>query len=260
MLSATFFRARFSKLFYMIRMLQSPIPRSLPYLNALLAEHIICHVPEVRREWDVSYVPIKLLEPLRSRYDKICNRRNTEDKKVIYGRLKQLLHKEFNATLALRENAEDLVINHHRRPLIFTNSISEKNKLKKEWGSSKPKCVRIMTKHEGAHGINMQFECDAIVTRPHPGDIMEQMKGRIDRPGQKHTKLLLRIIYAAGTVEDVEAANVRVCGRFVRQYLNPLSEQFCQLALEGKAGELREGFDRKLRKENETNAKKGNKM
>ena len=44
----------------------------------------------------------------------------------------------------------------------------------------------VVTVHEGAHGLNLQDRADAIVvTRPQPGDIVEQMKGRVDRPGQK---------------------------------------------------------------------------
>ena len=46
-----------------------------------------------------------------------------------------------------------------------------------------------MTVHEGAHGLNLQDRADAIVvTRPQPGDLVEQMKGRVDRPGQKVRK------------------------------------------------------------------------
>jgi len=249
MLSATFFRARFSKLFYMIRMLQSPIPRTLPYLNALLAEHIICHVPEVKRTWEVKYIPIPLPPSLFTKYERVRKQRQSEDRKVVYGRLKQLLHREFDAVKALRKQAELLIRSRGRRPLVFANSKAEKERILDQWGTSLPKAVRILTVHEGAHGVNMQFECDSIVTRPHPGDIMEQMKGRVDRPGQIKDKLLLHIVFAEGTVEESEAANVRICGRFVRQYLNPLSEQFCQMALEGKAKELEEGFDRRLNEE-----------
>ena len=40
LLSATFFRSRFSKLFYMVRMLRSPLPRTEPFLLALLREQV----------------------------------------------------------------------------------------------------------------------------------------------------------------------------------------------------------------------------
>ena len=45
MLSATFFRSRFDSLFYMIRMLRSPLPRTMEWLPATIHEHIVCQVP-----------------------------------------------------------------------------------------------------------------------------------------------------------------------------------------------------------------------
>ena len=54
MLSATFFRSKFDSLFYMIRMLRSPLPRTMEYLPALIHEHIVCEVPETGRTWQAS--------------------------------------------------------------------------------------------------------------------------------------------------------------------------------------------------------------
>ena len=48
MLSATFFRSDYEKLFYMIRMLRSPLPRTMEWLPATIHEHIVCQVPVVR--------------------------------------------------------------------------------------------------------------------------------------------------------------------------------------------------------------------
>ena len=45
MLSATFFRSKFDSLFYMIRMLRSPLPRTMEYLPVLIKEHIVCEIP-----------------------------------------------------------------------------------------------------------------------------------------------------------------------------------------------------------------------
>ena len=39
LLSATFFRSRLSKLYYMIRMLQSPLPRTEAYLVSVVCDH-----------------------------------------------------------------------------------------------------------------------------------------------------------------------------------------------------------------------------
>ena len=53
-----------------------------------------------------------------------------------------------------------------------------------------------------AQGINMQHDADAIVCRPTPGDVLEQMKGRVDRPGQTQTELTLVVVFAQGTIEE----------------------------------------------------------
>ena len=45
MLSATFFRSKYSALFYMIRMLRTPLPRTMEWLPATIHEHIVCQVP-----------------------------------------------------------------------------------------------------------------------------------------------------------------------------------------------------------------------
>ena len=62
LLSATFFRSRFSKLFYMIRMLRSALPKTEPYLSALLREHITVHVPQNRRKWQLRFQSVPLAE------------------------------------------------------------------------------------------------------------------------------------------------------------------------------------------------------
>ena len=53
LLSATFFRSSFHNLFYMIRMLRSPLPRTLEYLPSLIHEHIVCEVPDTNRTWEM---------------------------------------------------------------------------------------------------------------------------------------------------------------------------------------------------------------
>ena len=42
MLSATFFRSKYESLFYMIRMLRSPMPRTMEWLPVTIHEHIVC--------------------------------------------------------------------------------------------------------------------------------------------------------------------------------------------------------------------------
>ena len=73
---------------------------------------------------------------------------------------------------------------------------------------------------------------DAIIIRPTPGDQLEQIKGRIDRPGQTQKKLLLIVLMAEHTVEEAEAANIHLAGNFFRQYLAPNARKYVEISHE----------------------------
>ena len=68
MLSATFFRSKFANLFYMIRMLRSPLPRTLEFLPALVHEHIVCEVPETDRSWELEGDAVPLSDGHMAQY------------------------------------------------------------------------------------------------------------------------------------------------------------------------------------------------
>lgn len=53
MLSATFFRSKYDQLFYMIRMLRSPLPRTIEWLPATIHENVVCQIPETDRTWQM---------------------------------------------------------------------------------------------------------------------------------------------------------------------------------------------------------------
>ena len=60
MLSATFFRSRFDKLFYMLKMLRSNLPENKEYLDTILNECIICNIKNEEREWKTNINKFKL--------------------------------------------------------------------------------------------------------------------------------------------------------------------------------------------------------
>ena len=70
------------------------------------------------------------------------------------------------------------------------------------------------------------------------------MKGRIDRPGQKRNELDLIVLMAEGTVEEAEAANIRLCGTFFRHYISPHSRQFEQIAIDANLSTATAGSSR----------------
>lgn len=51
MMSATFFRSRFDKLFYMLKMLRSGLPEVKDYLDCILNESMICYINEKTRKY-----------------------------------------------------------------------------------------------------------------------------------------------------------------------------------------------------------------
>lgn len=55
MMSATFFRSRFDKLFYMLKMLKSGLPEQKEYLDTILSECIVCHIAEKKTKVDYKY-------------------------------------------------------------------------------------------------------------------------------------------------------------------------------------------------------------
>merc|ERR1712238_419167 len=52
------------------------------------------------------------------------------------------------------------------------------------------------------------------------------MKGRVDRPGQKRKDLLLVVVVAEHTIEEVKFANIRLAGNFFREYIAPVASKY----------------------------------
>jgi len=244
MLSATMYRSRISDLFVLIRMLRSPLPRIQPYLATLLSEHAIVALPENPRKWHMEFRPVYLDDDAKQRYRALVEQsfhgHGVSDARSLYKDLKTFLRHNYEQTLAVNAIASEVETfrKSKRRPLVFAANENEKKLLLKAIpnsetlpGSGDAKNVLIVTVREGSHGLNLQEYADAVVTRPQPGDIMEQMKGRIDRPGQKVKNLLLSVVVAHDTIEEAEAANIRICGSFFRQYLDPLSRTFQERAM-----------------------------
>lgn len=117
----------------------------------------------------------------------------------------------------------------------------------RRWGEQGPGPLAV-TVHAAAQGLNLQHEADCVVCRPQPGDRLEQMKGRIDRPGQPRDELELVVVLAANTVEEAEAANIRLCGTFFRHYISPHSREFELHAIDASfsSGKIQAAFRKRL--------------
>ena len=101
MASATFFRTRFDKLFYMIKMLNSGLPENKQYLDAILAESIISNIPVKIREWRTNYNPFKLSKDIKTEYDLILGKDMASDK--LYIKLQSFLFDNFDYISAFQK-------------------------------------------------------------------------------------------------------------------------------------------------------------
>lgn len=272
MLSATFFRSKYDQLFYMIRMLRSPLPRTMEWLPATIHEHIVCQIPETNRHWSMRAEMVPLIpQDLRKYRDRIeafrrkqINEPSTADGRKLWVELESFLRDKYEgrdtrATTAYRQSspmgdafakAAKGLLRKKRRPLIFADTSHEADfllrSLRKEgldaqtWASiaslqisasSEPKnnsnkTVIVAVKTVEGQGINMQKDADAIICRPTAGDHLEQMKGRVDRPGQKRKELLLVVMVCEHTIEEAKFSNIRLAGNFFREFIAPVATKY----------------------------------
>jgi 3-methyladenine DNA glycosylase/8-oxoguanine DNA glycosylase len=139
------------------------------------------------------------------------------------------------------------LVNKKRRPLIFADTAHELKFLQrvlndaglrvKSWSEIASQtapltAVRdtydaiVANKFSEAQGINMQRHADCVICRPTSGDLLEQMKGRIDRFGQTRKDLLLVVVVAEHTTEEAKFANIRLAGNFFREYIAPVATKY----------------------------------
>lgn len=258
MLSATFFRSSFKRLFYMIRMLRSALPRTEPYLAALLREHITVFVPENRRSWSLLFQPVPLGASLIN-YQQLLADSSTASRehRSLWSELRSFLRKHYEKTTLINAFASEATRLQQlgRRPVLFANSDAEAARIMAAVpGAHGLNDVDklgplVLTVNRHSHGLNLQDRCDAVISRPQPGDIIEQMKGRIDRPGQPKKNLILVVLFASETIEEAEAANIRLCGAFFRQWLDPLSKTFQEKALSASIAAVRQRSEAGARQE-----------
>jgi 3-methyladenine DNA glycosylase/8-oxoguanine DNA glycosylase/superfamily II DNA or RNA helicase len=270
MLSATFFRSKFDQLFYMIRMLRSPLPRTIEWLPATIHEHIVCQVPETDRTWHLKAEMVPLppqdLKKYRGRIEAFCRKQINEptevDGRKLWVDLESIIRFKYEGRDsrasycpsspmgdAFVKAAKEL-LRKGRRPLIFADTSKEQDFIlqtlnqqgmdAQTWASiasrqiasssestgRNSKTVIVANKTVEGSGINMQRHADAILCRPTPGDHLEQMKGRVDRPGQSRKDLLLVVLVCEHTIEEAKFSNIRLAGNFFREYIAPVATKY----------------------------------
>jgi hypothetical protein len=225
MMSATFFRSRFDKLFYMLKMLRSGLPEEKEYLNTILSECIVCHVPNKCREWITNINKFDLPLTMRKMYNKIAYTDIASDK--LYVLLSKYLYDNFNYIKCFEKMINSLKNN--QKALIYSKSKDEADKISfsiksvTRYPNKKGKHV-VVSYAEGTYGLNDLINYNVIITRPPQPDKLDQMKGRLDRPNQKCNILNLEYILVRNTIEEALLIRMEMANNFYKNHIMPLAE------------------------------------
>lgn len=231
MLSATFFRAKFLGLYYMLQMLQTNLPERKEYLDTILSEAIVSNMSKDKRKWLTNINYVTLSEKQRTKYEAIEELDLSIEKK--YAQLYSYLT-DTSVQLTICKQLK-VIINEMEgcKCLIYARSKEEADIWSNALGigiyPNKGTHV-IITVTNGTYGLNDLVGYNTIIMIPPAPDRIPQMKGRLDRPGQKATTLRMEYIVVKDTIEEGLLLRIDICNNFVNQYIMPMSK-FYELAI-----------------------------
>jgi hypothetical protein len=239
MMSATFFRSRFDKLFYMLKMLQSNLPENdCEYLDCILNEHMICNITENDRVWKTNINKIKMNSKIKLEYDKIKKEEISNEQKYI--KLQKLIYDKVDYVCIFNDLITKLTINEpEKKILVYGNSkheadnISDKNKKLFGRYPDISKNIVVVALSEATYGLNDLVKYDTLIIRPPMPDLLPQIKGRLDRSGQKSKILNLEYVLLDDcSVEEASLFRLDMANNFYNNYIMPLAE-FYDMAVNG---------------------------
>jgi len=228
MMSATFFRTRFDKLYYMLKMLQTGLPEQKEYLNTILLESIVSQVSGIKRKWTSNINYFELDDKSRKEYDTIeRSNLNTETK---FSKLTSYLVSSSKTNESVTKQLGKLIKSlekKNHRCLIYARSMAEAEL----WSDTLAITIypkkgnhTIVTYNDGTYGLNDLIIYDTIVMRIPPPDKLPQIKGRLDRPGQKSDNLLIEYFILKDTIEEGLILRMNIASQFIQQYIMPLAK------------------------------------
>lgn len=232
LLSASFFRSRFDKLLYMLRMLRTGLPEDIEYLDTILNECLVCFIGEKTRKWISNINRFKLPETIRKKYDEILN--SSDDYETKYVRLSQLLLDKCDYVQCIKDIINNIGDN---RALIYARSkheadeIADNIKTVSRYPDLKKQHV-VVSYTEGTYGLNNLIIFNTIITRPPDADKLPQMMGRLDRPMQKNNILYIEYFLFENTIDEAMIYKLNMAKKFHGHYILPLAE-FYKLAIDG---------------------------
>lgn len=229
MMSATFFRSRFDKMFYMLSMLNSGLPEEKEYLDTILSEHIVCFIPERSRKWITNITKYKMGNEHRKQYNLLKNRQNIGSDKM-YQQLTAFIHKNIDYIQLFMKKIKDIELNENNKILVYCKSKKEADILALSSNGCVTRYPDKTGKHvvvsycEGTYGLNDLVRYNVLLTRPPEPDKIDQMKGRLDRPRQLNDVLQLEYILLENTVEEAWLYRLDIANGFYTNHILPLAE------------------------------------
>lgn len=235
MLSATFFRSRFEKMLYMLSMLNTQLPTTSEYLDAILSESIVCNLNKNERKWIVTVRHTELTKEKKTEYNKIALKYKEIGFEKTYQYLTKFIRTNINYVDIFEDSVNQITkLRPKSRILIYANSKDEADKISeliKNVGRYPEKKTHVVLSYsEGTFGLNNLTEYDTILSRPPDPDKLPQIKGRLDRPGQKSNILHIEYILLKDTIEEAGLYKLEIARNFYKQHIIPLAE-FYQIKL-----------------------------
>ena len=228
MMSATFFRTRFDKLYYMLKMLQTGLPEQREYLDVILLESIVSQVSSVKRNWTSNINYFELDAESRKQYNAID--RSNVSVEIKFAKLTSFIVSNAKASSSVTDQLGKLIKQQEKkkhRCLIYARAKDEAELWSDKLGIPiYPKKANhcIVTYHDGTYGLNDLVIYDCIVMRPPAPDLLPQIRGRIDRPNQQSDNLFIEYFVLKDTIEEGLILRMNIASQFIQKYIMPLSK------------------------------------
>ena len=230
MLSATFFRTRFDKLFFMLKMLQIGLPSKIEYLDTVLNIAIGANIKTNTIKWNTNYNKIEMSKEFYKKY----NKSKKTNKKESYIALKKFMSENINLEDIISNKLKEL-LKLNRKILVFAESDNQIEKLKNKVKNCSfypdiEKDVCIISKYKGTYGINNLVKYDTILMKPPESDKLPQMKGRLDRPKQMAKELFIEYLIIKDTIDEIDLISLQNANNFYSSHIIPLANYYDKYA------------------------------
>jgi hypothetical protein len=229
LMSATFFRTRFDKLYYMLKMLQTGLPETKDYLDTILSESIVSKQSMTKRKWRSNINYFELDDMSRKEYENINQKDISVEAK--YSKLNSYLLSSETVNTSLIKQLGKLIKKMEKnghRCLIYARNKNEAERWSMALGIGiypiKERHV-IISFNDGVYGLNDLVIYDTIVMIPSLAvDKLVQIRGRLDRPGQQKSELNIEYIVFKDTIDEGLIIRMNMCSQFVKTHIMPLSK------------------------------------